>query len=235
MLRVKHGSHESDVVQAAVVARKVAILQRLLTVAVADIASIAKRSEQLSADASDYLNEAASACESAQLIAGTLALSDEDLPEDPNEICISSPNPQPVPPVTPEKASACREHARILLVEHEQFTHDVIRGLLCAVDVDVETARNDDEAIARLKESKFDAAIVDVTLPGSYGVDVASNIRKLHPRMPIALISGQTEYLDAIMGSGFECTATVRKPVRAAELCSAVERLLACASERCSM
>lgn len=79
---------------------------------------------------------------------------------------------------------------RILVVDDEP--------LICAVAVDwltdagypSEEATSAGEALAKLHDMPFDAAIIDIGLPDRPGGDLVAEIRSLWPNLPIAVASG---------------------------------------------
>lgn len=50
-------------------------------------------------------------------------------------------------------------------------------------------ATNADEALAALEEQKPDLVVLDFNMPGRDGLDVAAQLRRMRPAMPVAVIS----------------------------------------------
>lgn len=50
-------------------------------------------------------------------------------------------------------------------------------------------AANADEALALSDDGAFDVALLDFNMPGRDGLELASDLRKAHPNLPIAIIS----------------------------------------------
>ncbi len=50
-------------------------------------------------------------------------------------------------------------------------------------------AANADEALALSGNASFDVALLDFNMPGRDGLELATDLRKAHPKMPIAVIS----------------------------------------------
>jgi DNA-binding NarL/FixJ family response regulator len=50
-------------------------------------------------------------------------------------------------------------------------------------------AANADEALALSGDAEFDVALLDFNMPGRDGLELASELRKAHPNLPIAIIS----------------------------------------------
>jgi CheY-like chemotaxis protein len=59
-------------------------------------------------------------------------------------------------------------------------------------------AANADEAIAALEEQQPDVVVLDFNMPGRDGLDVAAQLRRSRPAMPVAVISAnhQQEIID---------------------------------------
>ena len=50
-------------------------------------------------------------------------------------------------------------------------------------------AANADEALAVSGHDPFDVALLDFNMPGRDGLELATDLRKAHPKLPIAIIS----------------------------------------------
>ena len=73
-------------------------------------------------------------------------------------------------------------------------------------------AANADEALAALREQKPDLVVLDFNMPGRDGLDIAAELRRLRPAMPVALISAnhQQEVVDRAHAIG---AAFLSKPL----------------------
>jgi CheY-like chemotaxis protein len=65
-------------------------------------------------------------------------------------------------------------------------------------------AANADEAFAALQEHMPDLVILDFNMPGRDGLDVAAQLRRMRPAMPVAMISAnhQQEIVDSARAIG---------------------------------
>ena len=73
-------------------------------------------------------------------------------------------------------------------------------------------AANADEALELTAGHKIDVALVDYNMPGRNGLELASELRALHPAMPIAVITANVQ--DEIIASARAVNATfVGKPL----------------------
>ena len=115
----------------------------------------------------------------------------------------------------------------VLVVDDHAGARDVIGQLLSARGYGVVVASNGREAIERLKtNAAIDAVVTDVTMPDMTGVELAYYVRDNHPRMPIAIVSGDVGELErsVIARAG---VPFLKKPVRAEALYAAIEEAVA--------
>ena len=117
---------------------------------------------------------------------------------------------------------------RILLVEDE---HHLAQGLSFNLEADghdVAVVADGESALRRLhgERGAFDAAIVDVMLPGRDGFDVAAELRRSGDFIPILMLTARGRPEDVLRG--FECGADdyLTKPFELAILLARVRGLL---------
>ncbi|HEY1865213.1 MAG TPA: response regulator transcription factor [Roseiarcus sp.] len=86
-----------------------------------------------------------------------------------------------------------------------------VLGGLCPDWTRVEAA-NADEAFVALEEQKPDLAVLDFNMPGRDGLEVAAQLRRMRPAMPVAVISAnhQQEVIDRANAVG---AAFLSKPL----------------------
>jgi CheY-like chemotaxis protein len=84
---------------------------------------------------------------------------------------------------------------RVLVVDDSKLARMVLAKSLRALQPEwtrVE-ATNAEEALALVRGSSVDVALLDFNMPGRDGLDLAADLRKLHPTMPVAVISANTQ------------------------------------------
>ena len=89
---------------------------------------------------------------------------------------------------------------KILVVDDSKLARMAVAKVLNGLYPDwtrVEAA-NADEALAALEEQKPDLVVVDFNMPGRDGLEIAAELRRIHPTMPVAVISAnhQQEIVD---------------------------------------
>ena len=85
---------------------------------------------------------------------------------------------------------------KILIVDDSKLARMSIAKLLGALHPDwvrVE-ATNCDDAIAQFAANGVDIALVDFNMPGRDGLDLAFELHRLKPGMPLALVSANTQH-----------------------------------------
>ena len=73
-------------------------------------------------------------------------------------------------------------------------------------------ATNADEALKAISAEAVDIALIDFNMPGTDGLELVANIRQVHPRMPVAVVSANVQ--DEIIARARELNAAfVAKPL----------------------
>jgi len=119
--------------------------------------------------------------------------------------------------------------ASVLIVEDEKHLADGLRFNLEAEGYRVETVADGETALAKLTtdaETRFDAVILDVMLPGINGFNVASELRQAGQFVPILMLTARGRPEDVL--SGFEAGADdyLPKPFELAILIARLRGLL---------
>lgn len=116
--------------------------------------------------------------------------------------------------------SPANGRARILVVEDDDEVRATTGAYLRESGLDVEEARDADEALEVLRRERFDVVVSDVVMPGSMnGAGLAKAVKRDWPSLPIILVSG---YSDSAAGARNLGVAVVPKPYDLSEL----ERIL---------
>jgi DNA-binding NtrC family response regulator len=113
---------------------------------------------------------------------------------------------------------------RLLLVDDEPDYLEPMAARLRRRQVDCSTAENGAEALARLQESAFDCAVVDVKMPGMDGVELLRRIRRDHPELPVILLTGHASVELGVQGLELGAFEYLMKPVDIDDLLDSVRR-----------
>jgi len=119
-------------------------------------------------------------------------------------------------------------HAAILLVDDEEMLTEVNGSILETLGYSVTACGSGAEALRIFSDNPeaVDLVITDMTMPGMTGLHLASEIKKIKPRIPIILCTGYNEQLTKEKAVESGIFDIVMKPFTAAELGQAVQRSL---------
>jgi CheY-like chemotaxis protein len=112
--------------------------------------------------------------------------------------------------------------ATILVIDDDTDVRDFLTDSLQGLGHKVVAAHDGEEGLKKLKGSEPDLVLLDYAMPSMHGADVARQIRKSHPKLPIVFVTGyaESEQMDAAAGPEL---AVLRKPFSIAELSSMLE------------
>jgi len=118
---------------------------------------------------------------------------------------------------------------RILIVDDEDIILETMRQALTAFGIDPTMAKDADQALAvfRGAPEAFDLAIVDQTMPGMSGLELAAEMRRLRPGFPILLATGYNRAVDGKSLRQAGVSEVLMKPMSLTELAGALARILA--------
>ena len=102
----------------------------------------------------------------------------------------------------------------VLIVDDSKLARIVAGKTLAALQPEWERieAGNAHDALAIVREKKIDIAMIDFNMPDKDGLELAGELRTLHPTMPIAVITANIQ--DEVISRAREVNATfVSKPL----------------------
>jgi signal transduction histidine kinase len=102
---------------------------------------------------------------------------------------VAEPAPEPPPP-------RLDRAARILVVEDEPAVRDVLVDVLAGQGHAVVACGDATSALSQVDVQAFDIALVDLSMPGASGWEVARGLRAARPEVPIALVTGWGDQID---------------------------------------
>jgi DNA-binding NarL/FixJ family response regulator len=100
----------------------------------------------------------------------------------------------------------------------------VLRGFQDAVCGE---AANGEQVLAQVKAQKWDLVILDVSMPGRSGVEILGELKRLHPKLPVLVLSMHSEdqYGKRMLRAG--ASGYMNKDVAPDELINAIRKVLA--------
>jgi len=120
---------------------------------------------------------------------------------------------------------------KILIIEDDKdITSFVSKGLHEAGYI-IDTASDGEEGYIKLRTNNYDAAVVDIMLPGMDGLTIIEKIRAKKINIPIIILSAKREVDDRIIGFQKGGDDYLTKPFSFSELLVRIQSLIRRASE----
>jgi DNA-binding response OmpR family regulator len=115
---------------------------------------------------------------------------------------------------------------KILYVEDEVFLGKIVSESLEQRGYQIKWVTDGADVMQSLTSAKPDICILDVMLPHINGFDLGSQIRKLHPALPIIYLTAKDQTEDVLKGFASGCNDYIRKPFSIEELIVRIENLM---------
>lgn len=114
---------------------------------------------------------------------------------------------------------------RILLAEDEQMLARAIVKILEKNNYSAEAVYNGNDALAHLEIGHYDAAVLDIMMPGIDGIKVIKKIRAQGNNIPILVLSAKSETDDKVLGLDSGANYYLTKPFESKELLAAIRAI----------
>jgi two-component system response regulator PhoP len=115
---------------------------------------------------------------------------------------------------------------RILVVEDEPALRQQLKHELEAQDYTVDATGDGKEALYFATDYPFDAAVVDLGLPGLSGLEVIARLRARGSRLPILILTARGRWQDKVQGLEAGADDYLTKPFQTEELLARLRALL---------
>jgi len=115
-------------------------------------------------------------------------------------------------------ANTFRGFVKVLVVEDEKKIAAFVRKGLEAQGFVVEVAANGDEGFLLATTRPYDAAILDIMLPGRDGLSILRNLRERKIPLPVILLTARSELNERLEGLNFGADDYLTKPFHIEEL-----------------
>ncbi len=117
---------------------------------------------------------------------------------------IASNSPEQDPSEPQLIGTPSHQGAWVLVVEDEEMVRRMLQALLEIYHYRVLLAQNGAEALEqyRLHQSKIQLVVTDLTMPNQDGFNLISNLKAIHPELPILAISGVLTHEETALATG---------------------------------
>lgn len=121
-----------------------------------------------------------------------------------------------------------QSHHNILVLDDDELVSEYIGALLESESYHVTILNQPVEALKRFsaEPDNFDLIITDQVMPELSGIEVAQAVLKLRPQLPILLITGYSENINAENAGSFGLSGFFSKPINESQFLSEIRKLM---------
>ncbi len=116
---------------------------------------------------------------------------------------------------------------RVLLVDDELQFVNALSERLTIRNYEIATSLNGEDALEKIKQYNYDVVILDVAMPGTDGIDVLREIKKLKPLTEVIMLTGHGTMETAIEGMKRGAFDFLMKPCDTEELDTKIKKAFA--------
>jgi len=120
----------------------------------------------------------------------------------------------------------------ILVVDDDELVSEYLGALLEAESYDVTVKNEPVEALRYFQDhaDDFDLIITDQVMPGLTGVEIAQEILKVKPSLPVLLITGYSKKISAENAESFGLSGFFSKPINENLFLDKISNLVGCSA-----
>ncbi|EJN12191.1 response regulator with CheY-like receiver, AAA-type ATPase, and DNA-binding domains [Bradyrhizobium sp. YR681] len=119
---------------------------------------------------------------------------------------------------------------RVLIIDDQKDVRAMVAIVLRVNHFEVAEAESGATGLKAFEEGSFDAAIVDIFLGDTSGVDVIASLRERAPKLPIIAVSGMTALDFMEQSPHLANVVCLQKPFRPNDLLQALRKAQAAAA-----
>lgn len=115
---------------------------------------------------------------------------------------------------------------RVLVVDDEESIRELLMKALTLAEYAVEAVGAARTALDLLRRDRWDLLIADLRMPEMDGLSLIKEARRLHPALPVIIITGYSSEASAIQAVNLGVVGYLVKPFRIPQVLSAVAKAL---------
>ena len=115
---------------------------------------------------------------------------------------------------------------KILIVEDEPELKDTVQKFLEAEHFIVEYAENYSGGLEKIISYEYDCILLDIMLPDGNGIDLLKEIKKMHKKDPVIILSAKDSVDDKVAGLEIGADDYLAKPFHLAELMARIKSVI---------
>lgn len=116
---------------------------------------------------------------------------------------------------------------RILIVDDENDLADYLAGELKTSGFATGTASNGVEAVLQVLDGGWDSVVMDIRMPKLDGINALKIIRRIAPRLPVIMFTGQAGQGDMLESTRLGAFTCLAKPIMIDKLIGTLNQALA--------
>lgn len=120
---------------------------------------------------------------------------------------------------------------KVLVVDDEKLIVKGIRFSLEQDDMEVDTAYDGEEAVAKAREKEYDIILLDLMLPKLDGLQVCQQIREFSD-VPIVMLTAKGDDMDKILGLEYGADDYITKPFNILEVKARLKAIIRRTSQK---
>jgi two-component system OmpR family response regulator len=115
---------------------------------------------------------------------------------------------------------------RVLVIEDDESIASFISRGLTEAGFATDVARNGPDGLIKASSAEYDAAVVDLMLPGRDGLSIVSELRRTGVRTPVLILTARRSVEDRVQGLAIGADDYLTKPFAFPELLARVQALI---------
>ena len=115
---------------------------------------------------------------------------------------------------------------RILVVDDEDTLRLTLKARLSSGGFEVDTARDGEEALEKLKAGTFDVVLLDINMPRMDGITTLGVVTEMYPKLDVIMLTGFADFSTAIECLKAGAKDYLVKPIDTTELITRMRSLL---------
>jgi DNA-binding NtrC family response regulator len=119
-----------------------------------------------------------------------------------------------------------RQTGRVLVVDDDSVVGHSINRVLTDQGFQVREALSGQEALEELDHQNYDMVFTDIRMPGMDGLDMTSRVKKSHPDLPVAIITGFGTEASEQQARELGVSGFLRKPLSPEMIVENAERMM---------
>ena len=112
--------------------------------------------------------------------------------------------------------------SRVLIVDDEPSIRRALHTTLSGLGFEIEEASAGEQAVSFVRSEHYDAALLDINMPGIGGIEACRAMRRLEPHLPILMLTVRNNADDKIEALDAGADDYVTKPFHVGELIARV-------------